>query len=114
MTKNNVKILTYDEIAFLKSRYYFEVNDNVILVKISNYNRVTAHPADKTFSLNTKVRKIDITPDAIRIWQKHFKRSWSLFEVQNAINILLTTYQVPEVEDIEDQLKRGTAKIKIV
>lgn len=114
MAKNNAKILTKEELDYLNGRYMFEVNDDMILVKIQNYNRVTAHPLTETFSLNTKVRKIDITPEAISIWHKNFKSKWTLFEVQNAINILITTYQVPEVEDIEDQLKRGTAKIKIV
>ena len=114
MNKNNVKILTEDELKYLKGRYDFEVNDDVILVKIQNYNRVTAHPLGTTFALNTKVRKIDITPDAIRIWNKYFKASWSLFDVQNAINILIATYQVPELDDIKQQLKRGTTKVKIV
>ena len=114
MNKNNVKILTNDELNFLKGRYAFELNGDTILVKIQNYNRVTAHPANETFALNTKVRKVDITPDAIEIWDKHFKNKWSLFDVQNAINILIMTYQTPEVEEIEDQLKRGTSKIKII
>lgn len=114
MSKNNVKILTDDELEFLNSRYSFELNGDTILVKIQNYNRVTAHPADVAFSLNTKVRKIDITPDAIKIWNEHFKDKWSLFQVQNAMNILVATYQVPEIDDIEDQLNRGDALIKIV
>lgn len=114
MNRNNIKILTDDEIKFLNSRYAFEVTDDAILVKIQNYNRVTAHPKNETFALNTKVRKIDITPEAIDAWDTHFKKKWSLFEVQNAINILITTYQVPVVEDIEDQLRRGTTKIKVV
>lgn len=114
MSRNNAKILTEDELTYLKSRYAFEINDDVILVKIQNYNRVTAHPLSSSFSLNTKVRKIDITPEAVQMWDKHFKKKWSLFDVQNAMNILVMTYQVPEVEEIDDQLHRGTAQIKIV
>ena len=114
MNKNNAKILTDEELAFLNNRYAFEVTDDTILVKIQNYNRVTAHPIGVTFALNTKVRKVDITPDAVKIWDAHFKDKWSLFEVQNAINILIMTYQMPEINDINDQLVRGTAKIKVV
>lgn len=114
MSKNNVKILSPEELRYLNNRYAFEINDDMILVKIQNYNRVTAHPLDSTFSLNTKVRKLDITPDAIKIWNEKFKGKWSLFDVQNAINILITTYQTPSSEEIEDQLTRGTAQIKLI
>lgn len=114
MNKNNVKILTDEELEFLESRYYFEINDNMILVKIHNYNRATAHSIDKSFALNTKVRKIDITPTAIDIWNNYFKDKYSLFKVQNAINILIMTYQTPDVSDVREQLERGTPKIKII
>ena len=104
MSKNNVKIITKSELEYLNSRYDFEVSGNAILVKIKNYNRVTMHPLGKSFSLNTKVRKVTITPDAVNVWQTHFKSKFSLFDVQNAINVLIATYQLPSPEEILIQL----------
>lgn len=114
MSRNNIKVMTDDELQFLNNRYMFQVDGSQILVKIQNYDRVTAHPLDKGFSLNTRVRKVDITADAIKLWNDAFKSNYTLFEVQNAINILISTYQTPSFEDIADQLKRGNAEIKIV
>lgn len=114
MSKNNTKVISYDDMLFLNGKYDFEIDGSSILVKIKDYNRVTAHPVNNTFSLNTKVRKIDITPQAIRLWDSKYKNKHSLFEVQNAINILISTYQEPSDDDIDDQLKRGDAKIRIV
>lgn len=108
MSKNNVKIITPDELAYLNSRYEFEIMGKNILVKIKNYNRVTAHPLNKSFSLNTKVRKVTITAEVIKVWHESFKDRYSLFDVQNAVNILIATYQLPSVEEILRQLRDNT------
>lgn len=112
MGKNNAKVISESEMTYLNSRYIFTIDGSQILVKIQNYDRVTAHLMSKGFSLNTKVRKIDITPEAIKLWNESFKDKYSLFEVQNAINTLVSTYQQPSFEEVADQLKRGSAKIK--
>ena len=114
MGKNNIKVISSSEMEYLNSRYSFSIEGNQILVKIKNYNRVTAHPANASFSLNTKVRKLDITPEAVKLWNDSFKDKHSLFEVQNAINILISTYQTPSFEEVAEQLKRGTAEIKTI
>ena len=114
MSRNNVKVITETEMQYLNSRYMFQVDGSQILVRIQNYDRVTAHPLDKGFFLNTKVRKIDITPEAIKLWNESFKSKYTLFEVQNAINILISTYQMPSFEDIAEQLKRGNAEVKVI
>ena len=114
MGRNNAKVISDSEMSYLKSRYVFEVDGSQILVKIQNYDRVTAHPLTKGFSLNTKVRKIGLTSEAIKLWDESFKDKYSLFEVQNAINTLISTYQQPSFEDVADQLKRGNAKVKVI
>ena len=114
MGRNNVKAISDSEMQYLKTRYSFQIDGSQIFVQINGYNRVTAHPVDKAFSLNTKVRKVDITPLAIKLWSESFKDKYSLFDVQNAINTLLSTYQTPSFEDVADQLKRGDAKIKVI
>ena len=114
MSHNNLKALSKSEMKYLNGRYSFELEGSQVLVRINNYNRVTAHSVNERFSLNTKVRKIDITPEAIRMWKNKFMHKYTLLDVQNAINTLISTYQMPDIVDVESQLKRGTAEIETI
>lgn len=112
MGKNNLKVMTKEEIDQLNARYEFEVEADKIFVKVKGYNRTTVHPRGVQFSLNSKVRKLAIEPEAVDMWVSSFKDTRSLFEVQNAINILVILYQKPTVEDVKMIFERGDTKIR--
>lgn len=105
MPKHNIQVLTQDERTYLNNKYDFDVKDDVLIVKVKDYGRVTVHDMNCKFSLNAKVRKITISPEAIQMWHKKFKGKYSLIDVQDAINQLVVTYQTPSDEDVGEQLK---------
>ena len=107
----NLKLLTDDELVFLINHYDFEYNGFVYARKIG-CNRITCHDAKKPFIILSDVRKITISPQAMHYWIKYFNRKYSLFEVQNAINFLIITYQNISRNEIKAQLKRQEFKIK--
>lgn len=113
----NLKALTDEELAYLQKTYKFELMGDYIAVSCSTatgatYNRKTLHIVSEPFTLSTKVRKITITTQAINLWIDKYKDNYSLMEVQNAINLLIITYQDVTEQNIETQLKRGQAKIE--
>lgn len=115
MPKHNIRILTKAERDYFNKKYIFEIIDNKILVKVKDYNRITAHEISKNFSLNTKLRKLTISKEAIKLWSEKFYGKYSLIDVQNAINQLLITYQLPSEKEIEQQLnKNDDLKIKCI
>lgn len=112
MGKNNVKVMTDDEIRQLDERYDFKVENDNVFIMIKGYNRTTVHPRGKVFSINAKIRKIDIEPEAVEMWWNTFRSKHSLFEVQNAINTLVVLYQSPTVEDVKKLFDRGNTTIR--
>lgn len=114
MPRNNVHVLSEDELRTFKEKYIIELVDNQILVKFPNYKRVTFHDADKPFAINAKkFRKICFSLDAIETWKKFVKQKnkYTLFDVQNAINILYVTYQTIDEKNIIKVLERYDQKI---
>ena len=98
MARNNIKILSQAQLEKLNAKYYFEVDGQDILVGLNSYQRVTRHPRDKCFHINSRTdikRKICFSKEAIDIWLacKENKLKLSLFDVQNAVNNLTVTYQ---------------------
>ena len=105
MARNNIKILSQAQLEKLNAKYYFEVDGQDILVGLNNYQRVTRHPRDKCFHINSKTdvkRKICFSKEAIDIWLacKENKLKLSLFDVQNAVNNLTVTYQPVSYENV--------------
>lgn len=107
----NIKALTNDELKFVVSRYEFQSVDNYVIVHCNNKN--TIHDKSTAFSLLLPLerRRIKITTRAIDLWDKKYLNKYSLVEVQNAINTLIVTYQNPNEENIDGQLKRTRAKL---
>lgn len=105
MKKPNIKLLTSEERKFFNDYYSIELSDSFVLIKTKNFDRTTVHPKDEDFSLSNSVRKMKISKEAIKLWEENFKDSYSLIDVQNAMNALYLAYQSLEKEDVEKQLK---------
>lgn len=112
MAGNNVKLLTDRQLTELNRKYSFFVDENEIIVKVNDYNRKTRHPIDKSFSINSKIRKITISAEAISIWLELSKGgSYSLFAIQNAVNKLYLTYQNITLLNVKKILSGTITKI---
>lgn len=90
--KNNIKLLTKEELNIFIDKYSFKVDGNYIWVTVKNFNRPTIHPINKSFFIATNNRKITIDVDAVKIWNEYFKE-YHLIEVQQAMNKLYLMYQ---------------------
>ena len=112
--KNNATILTDAEIKYLKDKYEIKVNDDMILVKAKCYNRITYHHINDTIFLRTEDKRYSIQSDTVKMWKENFENDYSLVETQNAINILITLYQQPNVDEVLSQLKRKHSEIVTV
>lgn len=115
MTRNNVKLLTKNELLRLNSQYIITYDDNNIIVGNRHYNRTTLHDRNKSFFINSKVRKITLTTSAIEIWiklqeEKEFK-DYTLFDVQNAVNMLYVMYQPCELKEVKKVLTKESLRI---
>lgn len=111
----NLKILSDDELKYLTDRYIFgtAIVDNMkyIVVKCKDYNRMVLHEITHKFTINSPIKRLTISKEAIDLWLNHFN-NYSLIEVQNAINSLIVSYQDLTFDDILSQLARKTLKIK--
>lgn len=111
----NLKALLPEELEYINLKYNFEIlEDKYIVVSCNDYNRKTLHNANKSFILNTSIRHITITLDAINYWKNNFKENYTLMDVQNAINELILTYQDVSIKSLNKQLLRKNSKIKII
>lgn len=99
MSKNNIKLLTSEELEAFVKKYKFEVEGLFIWVEVVNFNRPTVHPKNESFSINCNNRKLTISPEAIELWEEHFKDK-NLIEVQQAVNKLILMYQKPDAKDV--------------
>ena len=110
MARNNVKLLTEEQLSSLNRRYIFEPRETDILVMVIGYRRQTIHPYNENFSINAKERKVTFTTEAIEFWRRLYdpkKRLPSLLDVQQAYNILLLTHQPIDERSIRKMLKTG-------
>lgn len=119
MSKNNIKLLTHEQLRQFNSKYTIWIADNEICVSTINYAKVTKHPIDAPFHINAKnIRKIQFSIEAIDIWKKfcssYKDNIFTLFDVQQAVNSLIIMYQKPTFENVKTLLERDTTKIKRV
>jgi predicted acetyltransferase len=106
MPRSNIKLLTKDERRYFKNNYAFSIKDDFILVKFNGYGRTVAHPIDEDFSIASKVRKIKISKDAIKLWKDKFQNTeYSVIDIQDAMNALLISYQATNFDDVKSQLE---------
>ena len=109
----NLRALTDSELRYMLDKYSFDVfEDKYIVVKC--LSRKTLHEIGKQFALSTPIRKVAISPLAIKMWLEQFRSEYSLIEVQNAISVLIITYQSVSPETVLKQMKRKSIEIKKV
>lgn len=116
MSRNNIKLLTDRQRIELKEKYYFEYEDGFVVVKLHDYGRTTKHPDDKPFHINSTIRKIIFSLDAINIWKELYldeKTRASLIDVQHAVNSLYVMYQPINVASVRKFMKDGIKVKKI-
>lgn len=116
MIRNNIKILTAKELYELNNRYSFGYDDESVIVENRNYCRITRHPRDKTFSLNSKVRKVSINPEMIENWIELCKagKEYSLLDVMQATNRLYLMFQPNDMEHLKEMLDRESIRVRNV
>lgn len=105
MSKNNLKLLERNEFEAFINKYEFSIHDQYIIVSVKTFNRPTLHDKSKSFSISCNNRKLIITPEAINLWENHF-RDRNLIEVQNALNTIILMYQSPNPQDVEKILNK--------
>lgn len=110
MPARNIKVLSQDELDYLNSIYSFEYEDNMIAVMCKG--RVAIHSATEKFTILTPINKITLSLDAINYWKK--QSTFSLFDIQNTMNLLKVIYQEVNYENIINYLKSDIKKIKII
>lgn len=105
MPRSNIKLLTKDERQYFKDNYTFILKDDVILTQFKGYGRLVAHSVNEDFNLSSKVRKIKISKEAIKLWMTKFKDTdFNIVDVQNAMNALTISYQATDIDDVKNQL----------
>ena len=108
---NAVKPITYSEFEFINGKYKFELMGDYVVVHTMDSARATLHRKDKSFILNTALRKLTISKRAMALWEEYFNPEFTLLEVQYAINSLVVTYQDVTVDDVLNILERGNTKV---
>lgn len=110
---NNARVLTNDEYKFYKDKYSFIVFDNKVAVKIKDYNRITLHDVNETFSINAKpYRKLSFRPESMKIWIE-LECKYNLIDVQQAVSKLYITFQKVNKDNVISILNGNDIKIKV-
>lgn len=104
MSRNNVKLLTAEQLKALKEKYIFEVDGENVIVSVKDYNRKTRHKMTERFHINSKIRKIIFTPEAIKLWVEIGVERYSLLDIQQAVNKLYVVYQPLTIENVKKLL----------
>ena len=105
MSKNNLKLLERNDLEIFVNKYEFTIHDQYVIVSVKTFNRPTLHDKNKSFAISCNNRKLIITPEAINLWENHF-RDRNLIEVQNALNTIILMYQSPNPQDVEKILNK--------
>ena len=114
MPARNIKVLSQDELDYLNSIYQFEYDDDMVAVMCKG--RISIHDANKKFTISTPISKITLTLDAIEYWKKqiHNYVSYSLFDIQNTMNLLKVIYQEVNYENVINYLRNDIKQIKTI
>lgn len=117
MSRNNIKLLSTGQLEKLNYKYQFTLDEDSIVVSLKDYHRQTRHPKNQPFHINSKVyvkRKICFNIQAIEFWIKTQEEGmkFSLFDVQQAVNVLTVTYQKVDYESVLHLLKQKSIKIQ--
>lgn len=117
MARNNIKPLTSGQLEKLNAKYRFSYDDNDVIVTLTTYNRMTRHSRTDPFHINCKSpikRKICFSVTAIEYWIRSVEQGlkYSLFDIQQAANILAITYQSIDYDAVLKVLNQKSSKIQ--
>ena len=106
MPARNIKVMSQDELDYLNSIYTFDIEEDIIGVLCKG--RLTFHNKNGPFTILTAVRKITISIEAINYWiEQKDKTGYSLFDIQNTMNLLKVIYQEVNFDSVMNYLKNG-------
>ena len=101
--KNHTNVFNEDLLKELNDMYdvYLE-NDKIVVKGKIRINRKTYHSKDKNFKINfyRQNRVMTVTKQAIDYWME-MSQSVSLINIQNAINVLIVTYQEITLDNVK-------------
>lgn len=106
--RNHIKLLTLEQVQEFKNKFTFEFDGENVIVKCRDYKRETRHPADKAFTINSKIRKLTFWAEAIEIWAHlSYDDSANLVDVQDICSRLALMYQPITVENVKKMLENN-------
>ncbi len=116
MKRNNVKLISTDDLTAMKEKYEFELDSSgkSILVRTNTTSRLTYHNSDEPFRINIVGKRVVVfSVDAINIWKELYpKYNYSLLEIQNVVNKLYITFQEITTENVLKLLSEEDTKTK--
>lgn len=115
MKCNNVRLMTKEEMSFLKNKYWFNIiDDNTMAVCTKIRHRQTLHSFNESFVINVKkLRTIRFSVEALLIWKELYNgREPNLLDVQQAVNKLAITFQDITINNVNKLLSGKDIKLK--
>lgn len=115
MSRNNTRIMDAKDLELFLNKYYFDIDEKYVYVKLKDYGRVTAHERGKSFFIQYRgLRKLTITPEAVEIWNElvEKQKKLNLIEVQQYVNILTLTYQKVNTASVKHMLNGYEMTVK--
>lgn len=107
---SHLKSLSKEKLNYLNNSYIVKVlNEDSLLMISTNINRQVLHTLDKKIVINLTKQGLGsaiIFPETLNYYvkEKLSDTKWSIFEIQNAINVLKMSHEEINVQNILDQL----------
>lgn len=114
MNKNgskNYKVLDEETIRKFENRYEVTLKRPFVIINVKGKEMYRAYNSRKQFRIyldpyNISV-KITILPLAVKLWSKDFKKDYSLFRVQNTLNVLNMLHESITEESVRAELEKS-------
>ena len=114
MNKNgskNYKVFDEKTIEEFESRYDVQYKSPFIIVNVKDKEIYRAYNVKKMFRIYLDpynlTLKMTILPLTVQYWNKDFKDKYSLFRVQNAMNVLNLLHEEITEDNVKAQLEKS-------
>lgn len=114
MNKNgskNYKVFDEETIRKFENRYEVQYKNPFIIVNVKGKEMYRAYKAKKQFRIYLDpynlTLKMTILPLAVQYWNKDFKDKYSLFRVQNTMNILNLLHEEITEDNVKAELEKS-------
>lgn len=109
---NNIRLLTNDELTFINKKFRCRIENEELVVEYSTRMGQCRHSIFESFSINVRgMRKLTITSFAMLMYDEFCRNNkidnYTIFDVQNAINILRVSYQSVNKTNVLYVLRKG-------